>query len=248
METIFESPSRNWFGWLQSMLSSSSSASLIPQRHTKIYIVIDRSGSMIPRRRDVIDGYNQFLQKQKELQVPDETCDVSTYFFSDFVDTIKEDCDLCTITDLTITSYVPSGLTALLDATAHVYRRILKESDTRVVRRIVVILTDGQENASIETTTEQLEQLRNRVATKAEIIYMGSNQDAITNGAEVGATRGSSMGYDDDHLLDAMDSLGNAVARARSDPTRHDTIHFTNVERSRSMGSNVSASTLVVMD
>jgi len=206
---------------------------------------------MIPRRHMVIDGYNQFLQKQKELQVPDETCDVSTYFFSDFVDTIQEDCDLSTITNLTITSYVPSGLTALLDATAHVYRRILKESDTSVVRRIVVILTDGQENASIETTTEQLEQLRNRVATKAEIIYMGSNQDAITNGAEVGATRGSSMGYDDDHLLDAMDSLGNAVARARTDPGRHDTIRFTDVERSRSVGSNVSstsASTLVVMD
>lgn len=204
--------------------------------HTKIYILIDRSGSMTCRARQVMIGYNEFLRKQKALQLEGATCDVSTYFFSDTISIHQEDRPLGETLDLTIEQYQPDGMTALFDATAHIYRRILDEEDIDGLRRIVLILTDGMENASQEVTSGALETLRTAVSAKAEIIYMGSNQDATAVGEGVGATREASLNYNDENLLHAIDSAGNAITRVRTGATP--TITFTEVERARSSGGD----------
>jgi len=205
--------------------------------HTKIYILIDRSGSMTCRAHQVVAGYNEFLRKQKALQLEGATCDVSTYFFSDAISIHQEDLPLGETIDLTIDQFQPGGMTALRDATAHIYRRILDEDEIDGMRRIVLILTDGMENASREVTTGALEALRTAVSTRAEIIYMGSNQDATAVGESVGSTRNASLNYNDENLLDAIDSAGDAITRVRTGATP--TVAFTEVERARSSGDTV---------
>lgn len=130
--------------------------------------------------------------------------------------------------------YQPTGMTALRDAMGHVYRRIAGETDTIPTRRIVLILTDGEENSSVSVSAEELEALRKKIADRTEIIYMGSNQDAMAVGRDVGATRDSSLDYDDDRLMNAMATVGDAVVRARSGSRP---IEFTDIEREISSGS-----------
>jgi hypothetical protein len=205
-------------------------------QHTKLYIIIDRSGSMTSRRLQIVHGFNDFIQKQRTISMTDGGCDVSSYFFSDAITVHYEDRPIKDIPMLSIEDYQPMGMTALRDAMGHVYKRIAGESDTIPTRRIVLILTDGEENSSILVSMDELEALRKEIANKTEIIYMGSNQDAIAIGKDVGATRNSSLNYDDDHLTNAMATVGNAVARARSD---NQPVEFTDIEREISSGSAI---------
>lgn len=199
---------------------------------TKIDIIIDKSGSMGSRKQQIVQGYNQFIQKQRILG---GECTVSTFFFSDEITVLFENQPISDTRDLARHEYEPDGMTALRDALGHVYERILNDDD-HDTRRIVFILTDGMENASQRVSPERLQELRHQVSTKAEIIYMGSNQDAIAVGENIGAPRGSSLNYDDDLLLDAMDSIGRALTRARTEGTA---VEFTDVERLRSSGETV---------
>ena len=97
---------------------------------------------------------------------------------------------------------------------------------------MLLVMTDGEENSSTRTTSNRLRELLD--TTPVEVVYMGSNQDAILNGAGMGANRDSSLAYDDLFMLEAIDSLGNAVGRVRSGQTQY--IVFTPQERARSGG------------
>jgi len=227
-EISASSPSvyRSWWDFLRQMLFGGR------PRHVKIYLLLDRSGSMRNRSLTVVQGYNKFLQSQKDLCVEGETCDVSTYFFSDTLMTIHEDVPLSEIPSLTLLQYRPHGSTALRDAIASIYQKILESRDAVATRRIVVILTDGGENASTKTSVEDLERLKSKVASRTEILYLGSNQDAVAVGQEIGATRETSLNYNDENLLEAIESMGRAVSRGRSGGNGR----FTNIERAQSMG------------
>jgi Mg-chelatase subunit ChlD len=210
-------------------------------KKVKIHLLIDQSGSMCSRRLSIVKGYNDFLQKQKDILVEDEECYVSTYMFNDTIKVLYEDVSLSDVQALSTQEYEPDGSTALWDSTAFLYKKILESQET--ARHIVVILTDGEENASVTISKKELAELRQRVSSKAEIIYMGSNQDAITNGLDIGAMQGTSLNYNDDNLLDAIESLGHAVRRGRTG----DDLHFTPVERARSSGTSSLASTTTIV-
>ena len=241
-EIPVSSPSvyRSWWDFLRRVLFGGR------PRHVKIYLLLDKSGSMRNRSLTVVQGYNQFLQSQKDLCVEGETCDVSTYFFSDTITTIHEDVPLSEIPSLTLLQYRPHGSTALRDAIASIYQKILDSRDAVATRRIVVILTDGGENASTKTSVEDLERLKSKVASRTEILYLGSNQDALTVGQEIGATGEASLNYNDENLLEAIESVGRAVSRGRSGGDALN-LRFTNIERAQSMGirseSNSSTTT-----
>jgi hypothetical protein len=98
-------------------------------------------------------------------------------------------------------------------------------------QKLFVVITDGMNNSGVKEASDLLEKIN---AVKVEIVYMGSNQDAILNGARIGAARGATLEYSDDHFLEAMDSVGNAVSRMRSGQTQG--IEFTPLERERSSG------------
>jgi uncharacterized protein YegL len=203
-----------------------------------LWILIDKSGSMHTRANMVIDGFNGFIRSQREVIVEgEEECTVSIYTFNNEVSVVREDAPLSTIEDMTAADYTPERTTALRDAMAFVLRKIpVKPLIKEDQRNVFVVLTDGEENASRDVTIEQLRALIDE--TSAEIVYMGSNQDAVLSGTHYGANRGASLTYDDNNLLIAIESLGNAVGRIRSGETMD--IQFTEVERSSSGSSTAT--------
>lgn len=118
---------------------------------TLIVAILDESGSMGPKVSDVIGGFNGFLETQKAVK-DDEGVLILTKF-NTVVSVVHEGKPLAEVPGLTKETYTPGGMTALYDAIAESVRLADKQSFDRAV---VLIITDGLENSSRETTREQV--------------------------------------------------------------------------------------------
>jgi len=108
-------------------------------------IILDRSGSMGEIQQSTIMAFNAFVDKQrKEPGV--ETTFFSLYIFSDTVERLWSCVPIGRVTNITQETYRPDGNTALLDAMATAIKETEKQIQQDEV--LVVVLTDGQENAS----------------------------------------------------------------------------------------------------
>jgi hypothetical protein len=212
-----------------------------PTQETDLYLVIDESGSMHAQKKTLVNSVHELLQKQKKVG---GACRVSLFFFNEEIREAYRHRSLEDVPMLTEDDYLPDCMTALRDAMGHVLDIISTESSSDMDQQklvLLVVLTDGEENASMAVSSEELaRKLEALERIKGQVVYVGSNQDAIMNGRYAGATRDSSLRYEDHYLTEAMDSLGNAVARCRSGAT--DVIRFTDLERGRSSGSSVLSS------
>jgi hypothetical protein len=145
--------------------------------------VIDESGSMSGLRQATIDGANAWLADQRK----DGPEDLLTLVLFDApqdpskprVRVRYDAVPLKGIVDLTEADYKPDGGTPLYDAIGSTISRL--ESDPRSADRsvVLVVMTDGLENASVEYTRESIAA---RIAQKERdgwtIMYLGANQDA----------------------------------------------------------------------
>ena len=204
-----------------------------PTRDVDLYFLVDESGSMHPRKNSLIGGFNEMIQKQRRLHP--EGCRVSLFTFNEEVRQVYSLKPLSEVPLLTSDDYQPDCMTALRDAMGYVLGKIEEDFDVESGRTVLlVVMTDGEENASIAVSVPELQTALANY--KGQITYMGSNQDAILNGRGMGVAAEASLTYDDENILEAIDSLGEAVGRIRSGASR--TIRFTDHERARSSGSS----------
>ena len=164
-----------------------------------ITIVLDRSGSMAAVADDTIGGFNQFLLDQK--RAPGDGVLTLVQFDNEyeFVHTAKP---LSEVPPLDSATFIPRGMTALLDAIGRAigetHERLAKMDESQRPGTVIfVILTDGHENASRETTVDTVFQ---RITEQQEkrgwkFIFLGANQDAIKSAAKLGIGAGSSLTY-----------------------------------------------------
>ena len=114
--------------------------------------IIDRSGSMGGRERDVIGGFNKMLADQRKVK---GACFVSTVLFDDVSEVLHNRVPIARMEPLTEELYTIRGCTAYYDALGRAIRhhvlvqRHLPE-DLRADKVVFVVMTDGYENASHE--------------------------------------------------------------------------------------------------
>lgn len=167
--------------------------------HTDITIVLDRSGSMAAVADDTIGGFNRFLNDQKGAP---GTADITLHQFDDRFETPIKGLDVKTCPELTGSTFVPRGNTALLDAIGRAIGdtgarlSVLLEQD-RAEKVVVVIITDGHENASHEYNQPKVFEMINhqRDKYKWEFVFLGANQDAIKAAANLGVSAANAMTY-----------------------------------------------------
>src|SRR5437588_9726024 len=158
--------------------------------YTDITILLDRSGSMDAIAAETISGFNKFLNDQRRL--PGETT-ISLVQFNHTTEATFNAVPIREVVPLSAEDYRPHGYTALLDAVGKTIKetgarlRNLAERD-RPSKVIVVILTDGLENASRTYTREQVFEIihHQREAYGWEFVFLGANQDAILEAARIG--------------------------------------------------------------
>ena len=166
----------------------------------EIVCIIDRSGSMLKIKDDAIGGFNNFLADQK--QVPGEVAFSLIQFDHEY--NVVYDCvPLQSVEPLTNKTYAPRGTTALLDAIGRTVTTIgdrlnKTEEILRPQKVIVVILTDGLENASREYKRNTISEMVKHQQEKYswEFLYLGANQDAFTEAGALGINRGSTTNFD----------------------------------------------------
>jgi len=178
-----------------------------------IAIVLDRSGSMYRVKADTEGGLRAFLAEQAD--VPGETL-VTLRQFDDKHDTVFENVPLA---DVPAFELKPRGGTALLDAIGTTVTTIAEQitaqpEDDRPAEVVVVILTDGQENASEEWALPQVKGLIDaRQDAGWSFVFLGADQDAISVAGGMGIRAETSIAYASSHTSDAMSTAGKAVAR-----------------------------------
>jgi uncharacterized protein YegL len=193
---------------------------------TQIDIVIDRSGSMATIFDATVQGLNEFLTRQCELPNADDIR-VSVFTFDHDVEYPIQTMPVkLVVIDPTIIS--PRGTTALYDAIGFALEQALTFDP-----RIVVIITDGYENASRRFKCHEImEQINERRRHGWTFMFLGANQDAIATGAKMGIPEDHSCTFDADHLhvTGVFRSATSAVQRACSNQKSG----FTPIERAES--------------
>jgi uncharacterized protein YegL len=163
---------------------------------TLICLILDRSGSMSGRESDVINGANGFIDKQKAL--PDPASIALVRFDSEGIERFRAMAPLPECAPITEEDYQPRGGTPLLDAVGQTIMAL--EGDWRreqPERAIVVIVTDGLENASREYTKAKVKELieARQASGKWAFIYLGANVDAFAEGGAMGIDAANTAGY-----------------------------------------------------
>ena len=166
--------------------------------------LLDRSGSMESCRNDTIDGFNTFIDSQKQFGGTMTLC-----LFDDQFETVYEKVPIEDVPVLTEDTFVPRGGTALLDAMGQVLK--MKLSDDAMV----IILTDGDENSSLTYTSAHVNDLVNLKPWK--FVYLGANQDAVLAATNLGIK--TSLGYDVNRTPELFRTLSETVSNYTQDPS-----------------------------
>jgi uncharacterized protein YegL len=160
---------------------------------TEIIFVIDKSGSMGTKKEDAIGGFNQCLEDQRK---EDGDAIVTMTLFDTAHDLIHDGVPINDVPRLTLDTYRPGGNTALLDAMGLTIDKVGERlhntpEDDRPEHVIMVIITDGQENASTEYEKAQIAD-KVRVQQddyKWTFLFLGADMDAINDAHALGITR-----------------------------------------------------------
>ena len=156
---------------------------------TEIVVILDKSGSMESIGQSTVDGFNTFL---KEQQTSQGKAFISLVQFNDQykMDYKSIPVDAAPLLELHNT-FDPYGGTALFDAIGKTIEELKTDRDV-----VVVIITDGQENASKIYKNEAIKKMIETQTKEGwKFLFLAANQDAITSGASIGIYGQNSMTY-----------------------------------------------------
>ena len=188
---------------------------------TELVFILDRSGSMSGLESDTIGGFNSMIAKQKK---EDGVAYVTTVLFDTRFDRIHDRMKLEDVPALTEKDYVPGGCTALLDAVGDTVRHIVQihkyaRPEDVPEKTVVVITTDGLENASRRWDLEQVKRLIEHEQEKYgwEFLFLGANIDAIETAKTIGiaSTHATNFVPDAKGVDLSFEAVGNAIRFAR---------------------------------
>jgi len=157
------------------------------KQKTIYHLIVDKSGSMSDCIDNTINGFNEQVFKIKQLQEEFTeqvvTLGLTTFnnesthhFFQEIPANVRM---------LNRDTYRPSGGTALLDAIGQVCekceRDMLNDSENFDTTAVIVILTDGYENASRMFRLEEIRRTISRLEAtgKWTFSFLGATLDAV---------------------------------------------------------------------
>ena len=163
-------------------MTSANTSKSHPNTQTTIHVVLDRSGSMGRIKSAVINGFNALVAEQ--AAIPGARFSL-TQFDTESIDHLYVDAPIEEVVPLDFFNYVPRGGTPLYDAVGQGINALrAKKPKGRVV---FAIITDGEENSSVEFTREQvLAMVTEQRKAGWEFTFMGADVDAYAMGAQLG--------------------------------------------------------------
>lgn len=181
---------------------------------TIVNFVLDETGSMGVCRTATISGFNEYIQNLKTAT--GKVLFTLTKFNSTKVEVVYNAVPLDQVVPLTEETYVPNMLTPLYDAiakTIHATEAKIKSFSKKAPAVLCVIMTDGMENASVESTREDIFKLiKDKEAEGWTFVFLGANIDSYAVGEAIGVPKGNTSNYNQAKTRNAMASVGGMSA------------------------------------
>lgn len=192
---------------------------------TRIFFVLDRSGSMSSMGSEPISTFNSYV---KDQLTHEGEVSLSLILFDDKYDVVFDQMNLKDIPELTCNEYFPRGMTAMNDAIGKTITQYIHNTPENT-NTVMVILTDGAENASKEYNYDSVKKL----ITSAEddygwdVIFMASNIDVQQvsgmlgiKGGKFAAMAATTDGYETAiKTLNTVSKMSRGIAQSYSDGT-----------------------------
>ncbi len=187
---------------------------------TELVFILDKSGSMSGLEKDTIGGYNSMFEKQRKVE---GECVVTTVLFDNNYELLHDRIDIRGIKPITENEYQVGGTTALLDAIGRTVQKIVSVQkntarEFRAEKVMFVIITDGEENASREYSSETVKKLIEKQKKEGwEFIFLGANIDAVETASQFGIDESRAVDYVPDEKGTALNfvAMSDAVASYR---------------------------------
>jgi hypothetical protein len=176
------------------------------------YILLDRTGSMEPIWSEALSSVNAYADGLASLDGgPRVDADITLAVFDAQdglqFDVLRKGVDAERWNDVTTNEVSPRGMTPLYDAIGRIVS--LAEKD-RPEKAIIVIMTDGEENASTEMNNAAAKAALDRARAKGwEVVFLGAEFSNFDDAVGVGQTSSRNMAVSKDQLSDSMGRLAD---------------------------------------
>ena len=192
------------------------------------YILLDRTGSMSNIWDEAIGSVNAYVGSVIEPDGgPDVINDITLSVFDAQdglqFDTLRRNIDGEAWTEIGADEVSPRGMTPLFDAIGRIVT--LAEADNPE-KAVIVIMTDGHENASREFTREGVQEVLNRVEDKGwQVVFLGAEFANFGDAEAVGVGYDNRMAVSAGQLSQTMENLADknrSYAQGLSDTVEFD--------------------------
>lgn len=177
---------------------------------THIAMVLDRSGSMDTCRAATIASVNKYLAEARDDANLKEADFELSIFDSQSIDVLRTGAPI-RLSDITTEDYVPRGGTPLYDAIG----RGIDGLDTKLTasgsgKAILVIVTDGEENASRKYNHAAITELiKGRQAAGWLVVFLGAGLDSAKQGLALGVAAAYTANFATDSA--SLSNVGSVV-------------------------------------
>lgn len=193
--------------------------------YTSILMLVDRSGSMSLIKEEAEQAINSFIKDQSAVE---GKCTIRLVDFSNTYRVVQKSRSAKRFPKYKME---PHGMTALYDAIGDGVKEFGQElegltEEERPAKVLVVIITDGHENASKSYNANQIKEMitHQQDAYKWSFVYLGANQDAVFEGGLIGIRPEATLTYE--ASADGVTRSGLALTRTVNEYRETGTVNF----------------------
>lgn len=157
------------------------------------YILLDRTGSMAGRWDEALSSVNAYVEQLAKEKT--KAC-ITLVLFDSYeaglsFDIVRDKCAPAKWLKVSNVDAMPRGMTPLYDAVGKLVSAAEKEDAKKTV---LVVMTDGEENASREYTRDSAKAALARCKTKGwQVVFLGADFDAVAQANTVGVAMANSL-------------------------------------------------------
>jgi len=168
------------------------------------YLLLDRSGSMSRVVEEAVISVNNYLRRIKELaeRYPGREVFISLTLFNNRVTPVWSMLPPDQIRELDFADFRSEGSSALFDAVglavSDLQQVIGEELETGQTSAVIVIFTDGYDNASGQFSVDQISALihEQELTERISFSWFGSTLDAVDMAMNIGIRRKNAVRMD----------------------------------------------------
>lgn len=169
--------------------TTTTTTKVVNDKPTQMIVILDRSGSMQSIGQATVDGLNTLIREQKGAA---GEAFLTLVQFDDQYQIDYKSKPIAEVAELIYKeTYVPRGMTAMYDAIGKTIAEINTTDDV-----VLVIVTDGHENASKEYTQKLVfDTIEEKKKAGWNVLFLAANQDAMRTGGSIGIDANNSMTF-----------------------------------------------------